>query len=238
VEFTLNIALVRDILRGERRQALADIAVGGAVAALADSQQRHDARIGAAADVQTLACRAGCSWCCHFTVDVRAVEVFSILDYVQRAWTPAQQAALIEQIEENAARLQGLDAEQRATLNLRCPFLGEDRCEIYEVRPQTCRNYHATDASGCRKSFEEPTNLEIDPEFAPEVYQAGAAHVEAFCGALRELGYDADAYELNAALEAALAQPQARARLEQHSRPFAALTGVPVGEEFDQLDAD
>jgi Fe-S-cluster containining protein len=238
MEFTLNVALVRGILRGERRQALADIAAGGVVAALADSQRRHDARIAAAADLGTLACRPGCSWCCHFSVDVRAAEVFRILDYVQQTWTPSRRATLIEQLKDNATRLHGLGAEQRATLNLRCPFLGDDRCGIYEVRPQTCRNYHATDAAGCRQSCEEPENLEIDPEFAPEVYQAGTAHVEAFCAALRQAGYDADVYELNVALVTALAEPQARARLEQRGRPFAALAGEPVAAEFDQLDDD
>jgi Fe-S-cluster containining protein len=238
MEFTVNVALVRDILRGERQQALADIAAGGLVAALAHSQQRHDLRIAAAGDVGTLACRSGCSWCCHFTVDVRAVEVFRIVDYVQHAWSPPQQAALVKQIQDNAARLQGLDAEQRATFNLRCPFLAENRCGIYAVRPQTCRNYHATDESGCRQSFEEPENLDIDPAFAPEVYQAGTAHVDAFCGAMRELGYDADVYELNAALSAALAQPQARTRLAERRRPFTDLAGQPVVAEFDLLDDD
>jgi hypothetical protein len=29
-------------------------------------------------DAHTLACKNGCFWCCYFTVDVRAVEVFSI----------------------------------------------------------------------------------------------------------------------------------------------------------------
>jgi Fe-S-cluster containining protein len=70
------------------------------------------------------------------------------------------------------------------------PILNEGRCTVYAARPQSCRNYHATDVAGCRQSYEEPENLDIDPDFAPGVYQAGGAHVEAVSTAMREAGYD------------------------------------------------
>jgi hypothetical protein len=100
------------------------------------------------------------------------------------------------------------------------------------VRPQTCRNYHATNVAGCQQSFDDPENLDIDPDFAPWVYQAGGAHVDAFSTAVRDAGYDVDAYEFNGALEAALSDPAARARFESGAAPFIGLSGEEVPVEF------
>jgi hypothetical protein len=60
---------IRDILEREHARARDEIRDLGVLGALESSQHRHDARIAAAPDVGTLACRAGCTWCCYFTVD-------------------------------------------------------------------------------------------------------------------------------------------------------------------------
>ena len=235
MEFTLDIELVRGILVQERARVRDDLRQGGVLQAFAQSQPRHDARVAAAADVGTLACRAGCTFCCHFTVDIRPAEAFVILDYVDRSFTSAAKTQALAAVRANAAALSGLDEAQRVTQNIRCPFLDDGRCSIYPVRPQSCRNYHATDVTGCEQSYDDPGNLDIDPEFAPGVYQAGEAHVEAVSGALADAGYDVDAYELSGALAAALDDPGARARYEAGLRPFIGLHGAPVPAEFDDL---
>jgi Fe-S-cluster containining protein len=235
MEFTLNVPVVRDIVRQERMQALAEIRGLGVIRALEGSQQRHDARIAAAPDVGTLACRAGCTWCCYFTVDVRAAEVFRILDFVEQSFSPEDKARVYREVGANSQALRNLGEDERVTRNVKCPFLSEGRCGIYSARPQSCRNYHATDASGCQQSFEEPENLDIDPEFAPGVYQAGGAHVEGFSVATSEAGYDIKAYELNCALEAALSDGGARQRFESKQEPFSGLGGEEVPTEFDDL---
>ena len=125
-------------------------------------------------------------------------------------------------------------ATEQATVRFDRDFLG--RCTIYAARPQTCRNYHATNAAGCQKSFEEPDNLDIDPDFAPYVYQTGGAHVEAFSAAMSDAGYDVGAYELNGALEAAISDPAARERFLNGSSPFTGVSGEEVPAEFDDLD--
>ena len=104
------------------------------------------------------------------------------------------------------------------------------------LAPSLAANYHATNEAGCRQSYEQPENLDIDPEFAPGVYQAGAAHVEAVNAAMHEAGYDVDAYELNCALDAALSQPDARQRFEYGRKPFIGLSGEEVQLEFDDLE--
>jgi Fe-S-cluster containining protein len=233
LEIAIDEPLVRGIVAQETQQARADIDRLGPVAAYEGSRRRHDTRLSAAADAHTLACKSGCYWCCYFTVDVRAVEVFSILDFMTRELSVEEQARVRREIEANNVLLRGLDELQRMQRNVKCPFLSAGRCTIYEARPQTCRNYHATDVAGCRASYERPEDTGIDPDFAPLVYQAGGAHVDAFCSTLQERGYDTQAYELNAALAAALIQPEeARARFEAQRPPFPAMAGADVPPEF------
>lgn len=232
MEISIDFAAVRRLTRAEYAQARGEIETLGPIAALAASQLRHDARLAEAADAGTLACRDGCAWCCHFTVDVRAAEVFRILDFVAAHFTAEQRERLLQEVLANSAEVAPLSDMERMQRTARCPFLEAGRCTIYAVRPQTCRNYHATDAAGCRQSYEQPDNMDIDPEFAPLVYQAGGAHVEAFSKALQEAGYDTAAYELNMALAAALRQPDSRARFEAHGTPFEDLAGEVVPPEF------
>jgi len=236
VEITLDLAFIQDILAQERRDVADEIRASGVHRALEHSQLRHDSRIASAPDVGTLACRAGCTWCCYFTVDVRPVEVFRILDFVETSLEADQKARVYAEVHSNSAALRRLDRAARVTRNIKCPFLYDGKCTIYAARPQSCRNYHATDVAGCRQSYEDPGNLEIDPEFAPWVYQAGTAHVEAFSTALRDSGFDVSAYELNCALEEALSDPAARQRFEAGLKPFENLEGEEVPVEFDDLD--
>lgn len=235
MEISLDPPFVRGILAQEHASAREEIRALGPLGALEKSQQRHDARIASAPDVGTLACCAGCTWCCYFTVDVRPVEVFAILDFLERTFTAEEKARVYSEAHANAAALKNLNESARATRNVKCPFLSEGRCTIYAARPQTCRNYHATDVAGCRQAYEDPGDADIDPDFAPYVYQAGGAHVEAFSTAMSEAGYDVNAYELNGALVAALTQPDARKRFESKQPPFPNLSGEEVPIEFDDL---
>lgn len=236
MEISLDLAFIRRILGAEATQARAEIEQLGVFRAFANSQQRHAERIASAPDVGTLACRAGCAWCCHFSVDVRAVEVFGILDFVERTFSAEEKARVYAAIRANSAALGNLDEVERMRRNVDCAFLREGRCSIYSVRPQTCRNYHATNAAGCQQSYEDPDNLDIDPEFAPLVFQAGGAHVDAITAAMRDAGYDTNVYEMNSALDAALSEPGARERFEAKLSPFTRVSGDEVAPEFDDLD--
>src|SRR5262245_40636042 len=141
MEFTLDLALVRSILTQEHASARDEISAMGVARALERSQHRHDSRIASAPDIGTLACGAGCTWCCYFTVDVRAVEVFRILDVVEQTFTTEEKARVYAEVHANAASLKNLDESTRMTRNVKCPFLMSGRCTIYAARPQTCRNY-------------------------------------------------------------------------------------------------
>src|SRR5580658_71489 len=125
MEFTLDFPFIRNILEQENARARDEIRDMGVLRALESSQQRHDARIAAAPDVGSLACRAGCTWCCYFTVDVRAAEVFRILDFVEQMFTPQEKARVFAEARVNSATLSSLGEGERVTRNLKCPFLNE-----------------------------------------------------------------------------------------------------------------
>src|SRR5271155_5404477 len=102
MEFTLDISLIRNILKQEQVQVRDETRNRGVFRALESSQRRHDARIAAAPDFSTLACRAGCTWCCYFTVDVRAVEVFRILDFVELSFPSEEKARVYAEVHANS----------------------------------------------------------------------------------------------------------------------------------------
>jgi Fe-S-cluster containining protein len=233
MDIEIDIASIRELTAHEYDSTRADIASMGVYEALGRSQERHDARLAAAPDAPTLACKAGCFWCCYYSVDVRPVEIFRILAYVAREISDEERRRIASEAQANSALLSRLDEEERARRNIKCPFLAAGRCTIYAVRPQTCRNYHATNAAGCQLSYEQPDNLDIDPDFAPFVYQWGRAHVDAFSKALTDAGFDTWAYELNAALAAAMNDPEGKRRVfEAGQRVFPELEGMQVEPEF------
>ena len=234
MEIEIDTAAVHEIVRSEYAQTRADLAAFGPMQALQSSQARHDARLESAHDAASLACKGGCFWCCYFSVDVRPVEVLRIVD-VMRGLPVAEQQRIAAEARANRTVLAEMSEEDRARHNVKCPFLAVGRCAIYAARPQTCRNYHATNSLGCRLAFEQPDNVDIDPEFAPGVYQAGLAHVEAFSKALRDERYDTRAYELNSALALTLEDPERRyAAFAERERVFPELGGTEV--QFELVD--
>jgi Fe-S-cluster containining protein len=233
MEIHIDFPRVHGIIAEEEQLAAAQLEALGPLAALEHSQARHDHRLAAASDAGTLACKAGCFWCCYFSVDVRPVEVFRILRFMERELGAEARDRIRQQIASNQQLLADGDSDLRMRVNVRCPFLNEGRCTIYAARPQTCRNYHATDAAGCQRCYEHPEDVDIDPEFAPLTYQIGSAHVDGFSKAMTAAGYDHRAYEMNAALAYALeASALSWQRFEARQAPFGDVEGEPVPLEF------
>lgn len=69
-------------------------------------------------------CKKGCSACCHYNVNVSALEV----DYIEKM-TGHQRSRKL--------------APSENFLGKPCPFLIDNACSIYEFRPFACRRHHA-----------------------------------------------------------------------------------------------
>jgi Fe-S-cluster containining protein len=235
MEIHIDFPTVHGIIAEEERLAAAQLEALGPLTALEHSQARHDQRLAAASDAGALACKAGCFWCCYFSVDVRPVEVFRILQFMERELDAEARGRIRQQIASNQQLLANVDRDLRMRVNVPCPFLNQGRCTIYAARPQTCRNYHATNAAGCQRCYEHPEDVDIDPEFAPLTYQIGIAHVDGFSKAMAAAGYDHRAYEMNAALAHALTAPEsAWQQFEMRQPPLGDLEGEPVPLEFGE----
>lgn len=207
-EYTIAIEEIRS--RGWRRAARGSL-------------DRLDRSLAAAAATagEKPACRVGCWYCCYLKVGVRPEEAFAIVDFIRETFTPERSRELREAVAANAKVMRrSTDAEQLAA-TLKCPFLVDGACSIYEVRPARCRTYHAVNVKGCQDTFEQPLNMDILTSFVPEIFTAGEAHREAYGAAIRESGLDTTVYELNTALDECLTDSRPTRRFEKGKPAFA-----------------
>jgi hypothetical protein len=142
----------RYALGGERLQARADIIesrapvetrarlLNQAIASSSRSQgimwlrRSTDVMLKAAAGV--VACKDGCSHCCHIDVTVAESEAALIGKAIDRQ--PDRTAGVhINDIDTQAY--------QRRFFGVPCPFLENSRCSIYEHRPLSCRRHVSLD---------------------------------------------------------------------------------------------
>lgn len=109
-----------------------------------------------ATDGSEIACRKGCSYCCHLEVAVSAAEAYTIKTFLETERRP-----ILERIKTRLrhARRQLGDkfyAERKAA-RVMCPLLNaEGACEIYEVRPLACRKFVSFDVERCKQDWERP----------------------------------------------------------------------------------
>lgn len=195
--------------------------------------RRHDATVASAIETSAVkpACRAGCSYCCYYKVEARAVEVLAIQQYVLSKFKPELIRTIVDQANRNVAEAKKLTHVEHLATNQRCPFLIEDQCSVYSVRPSKCRNFHAADMQGCKDSYDEPTNLSIPNSYIPPVFDAANGITEGFERATEEAGLDPRVYDLNSAFVEALRNPAVSKRLRAGKKAFLTATVVQLPDE-------
>ncbi len=108
-------------------------------------------------------CKRGCSWCCRsFRVDALPQEIFRIARELRRRDELAPLLAALSAYSERARQASN-DRRDRA-----CPFLVDDACSIYAVRPMMCRKCNSLDVEQCK----DPNGT--IPENAELALKAGA----------------------------------------------------------------
>ena len=148
-----------------------------------------------------LACKAGCSHCCHALVEALEPEIFRIAQAVA-AWPEPEINALQERLQAYAAMPSEVAPWAR---RMPCAFLVNDLCSIYEVRPGVCRKGHSLDVAPCAaKAPEIPQSLNI--VLGAEALLQGTSQ------AYREIGLHAAGHDLGPAVLIALADPTAESR--------------------------
>lgn len=115
---------------------------------------------------ENVACRQGCSDCCHALFDLTLVEAAYLNNTFCEAFAPGpERSAVLERAHDADRKIQALKrkafkAQQEgrdvdsilkdlAGKKARCPLLGDgDLCVLYDRRPVTCRIYGAPTAIG------------------------------------------------------------------------------------------
>jgi hypothetical protein len=161
-------------LMSERRTLGQAVAV--AERAMRGTSQLVDGML-ARAPLGELACRAGCGHCCHQVVGATAPEVLAIYEHLRTTRTPDELARVASRIVDAEEKARGLTQDERTSPELPCPFLEEERCSVYEVRPLACRGKTSLDAAACERTLREPE--------ARAAYLAGALTVPCYVEPLR-----------------------------------------------------
>ena len=132
-------------LAGERRpDAIAQLFLGTALR-VEDALARFELPV---------ACRPGCSRCCHGTkVNVSVPEALAIADVLRNA-AGEESAELESQVVGAAAQMRELDIRERWREQVPCVFLDTEagQCSIYPVRPLACRQHHSVDVFECERA--------------------------------------------------------------------------------------
>lgn len=161
---------------------------------------------------KNIACQAGCSYCCYFKIEVKPLEIIAIADHLKKTFPPEKIDAVVKKAKDNIAEFDQLDYSQQVSTNQPCPFLLEDQCSIYNLRPTKCRNAHAMDASLCQACFDNPADTSIPSSYHKQLHLAVNGLTRGFESALEEQNYDTDAYDINAIFIAAFENPKFKKR--------------------------
>ncbi len=207
----------------EYHKSTAQLATGkDAAAALKKSYERYDNLIAKAIDGSTTkpACKAGCAFCCHYKVEVRAHEMLLIKDYISKTFSAEKITSVLAEAEANAVIIRTLTPEQHLTTNLKCALLQDNQCSIYPVRPFRCRNFHSTDAGACEQSHGDPGNMEIATGLIEDVAMFADAHTQGFEAATAQIGRDARVYDFTTALLEVFKEPNALKRYKAGKKTF------------------
>ena len=170
-----------------------------------------------------VACRRGCSYCCHLRVEVTPPEAFTLAEWLRRTASPERLALVIGRLRSNVERAGAIGTEARKRANIACALLGDDgACSAYEARPAQCRRFHSTDVETCKASYADPADDSIASPNHPAVAHNASVLITQTNAALREGGLDAESYDMNFALLEALENPKAWRRWRDGKKAFVA----------------
>lgn len=146
-----KVASLSAPLNGKNRKALVRQAVISRTAAQRVHWLRREADLVLSVLSDRVACRRGCSHCCHIGVQIAEGEARLIGKLVGRAVQepPADRIVSIEGAIDNPDLLEQAKGKGNALANVYfgspCTFLVDGECGIYEHRPMACRTLFNAD---------------------------------------------------------------------------------------------
>ncbi len=158
-----------------------------------------------------IACRAGCSHCCHEKVLVVAPEAVRLAEHLRETLPAAAFERLVERVRETDTVTRGLSRAERTSRSIACPLLDRDgTCSAYVARPIVCGGWVSLDVDACARRQGDPS-APVPPVFVAG-YAAANAALAGLGKACFDAGLDGTPLELVAALRVALERPNAAER--------------------------
>lgn len=167
-----------------------------------------------------VACRRGCSFCCHLRVEMRPHEAFVLAHHIQTRFGAMQRAKLDARIAANLRRIEPLTPQEHIRAGIPCALLEDGVCTAYEARPAACRKYYSVSLDTCRNAYADTSAPLTGPLEDETVRLAGNSVVLGFAKGREDAGLDAKLYEFHFALRRALEGSQAERRYRAGKKPF------------------
>lgn len=109
-------------------------------------------------DSYRIDCHSGCSHCCYLRVSAYDFELISIYQYLMSKIRRNNRELILKQLNKRYETVKNLTLEEHHHTNIKCPFLIENKCSVYPVRPVSCAGYHSIKKELCIKSNDDPTD--------------------------------------------------------------------------------
>jgi Fe-S-cluster containining protein len=151
-----------------------------------------------------IACKSGCSFCCHLRVTVAPHEAIALFRYLSSQIPAALAQGIAQRIQANAERIAHMTEEQDLATNVKCAFLVDGACSAYRARPMACALHHSLDVDACEDLYENPADLSIGIRKLKVIEDMMAATHAGTRRALGELQLSDAPMELHTAVAAVL----------------------------------
>jgi Fe-S-cluster containining protein len=146
-EATMALAVaIRDKLQDASQTSRASNA-GALVARVFDRTMR---KMPEAYGGRALACKAGCTYCCHNVVMATAPEIFLAASELRAQHDRAFVADVAGRCNATGQSRDGQPGGRKPP----CPLLQNGLCSVYSARPSVCRKHNSFDVGACIAAFE------------------------------------------------------------------------------------
>ena len=114
-------------------------------------------------EILNIQCHPGCAWCCCLPVAARAYEIVVIAEYLKKHWSSFALLQLKNRMKSYLKKTQKSSSQSIQDL-ISCPFLVQNYCTIYFVRPINCQAHNSCCQHTCHAAFHgKPEIIEFNP---------------------------------------------------------------------------
>ena len=135
-----------------------------------------------------VACKKGCSFCCHQTVLASPYELLYLAEAVKKKFPANAITGIIRKAEEKSAKTSKLRLTPLLKFKAPCPLLHSTGgfCMAYQARPIACRIYLSASVKSCEDDLKSPNDDSVYPSLFEMPLRAGRMMNEGFQSRIRK----------------------------------------------------